>query len=293
MGAIITMLIAAGLLLGFPGDALAVDEGFSKALKHMEIKGESGGNMTWTIVILVGVVAAVIVLVKILNRTTQERQKAPIKAVKKQKQVDFKKHAVKMGFQIAEIKSLRTIATRIAPSDPGVLLATDVGRERLAADIWERIRRRDREIEVLRGIQEKLDRMRDHKMQERQTIRVETNLPVWIIKKSVPGAEVEEEEEEGEEIFSDVEQIGGRLLDLSEGGAALTAELDAGVKDLIEFWSADSEIWIPPITAGVLQVKESPDGRGPVFHLHFLDPPLSELRAAIQTLQMEASIHAP
>lgn len=282
MRAIIIILLAAGLLPGLLSDALAVDK---LKLKNLEIKGQTGMDSTMIVVIVV-VVVVVIVLVSIYNRITEQQPAAPTRVAKKKPKIDFKKYAATLGFKIAEIKTLRLIAAKIAPQNPGALLATDEGRERLAANIWERIGKREREIEVLRGIQSKLNLMRDHEMQERETIRVETNLQVWIVKKDSSSLDPEAEEEE--DIFTNVEQVGGQLLDLSEGGAALTAELDVEVNDLIELWSADSEIWIPPITAGVLHIKQDSGGMGSIFHLHFLDPPLSELRAAIQTLQMEA-----
>lgn len=283
MRAITIILLATGLL-GLSGDALAAGK---VNLKSLEIKGETGMDSSMLIVIAV-VVVVVIVLVSIFNRATSQRPTLPAKTATKKPKIDFKKHAAQLGFKIAEIKTLRLIAAKVAPQNPSILLTTDEGRERLSTSILDRIGKREREIEILREIQSKLGLMRDHEMQERATIRVETNLQVWIVKKT--DSIVDPETEEEEDIFTDVEQVGGQLLDLSEGGAALTADLDVKENDLIELWSADSEIWIPPITAGVLRIKQDSGGRGPIFHLNFLDPPLSELRAAIQTLQMEAEI---
>ena len=285
MRAITIILLATGLL-GLSGDALAAGK---VNLKSLEIKGETGMDSSMLIVIAV-VVVVVIVLVSIFNRATSQRPTLPAKTATKKPKIDFKKHAAQLGFKIAEIKTLRLIAAKVAPQNPSILLTTDEGRERLSTSILDRIGKREREIEILHEIQSKLGLMRDHEMQERATIRVETNLQVWIVKKTDSIVDPETETEGEEDIFSDVEQVGGQLLDLSEGGAALMAELDVKENDLIELWSADSEIWIPPITAGVLRIKQDSGGRGPIFHLHFLDPPLSELRAAIQTLQMEAEI---
>jgi len=294
MYVIITLLLAAGLLLG--GEALAVDKSFTRALKHAEIRGESGLDPN-LIMVLAGVVVAVIVLVNVYQRAAKRAAKRVAAASErasaaaeeeKEAKVDIMQYASRLGFKIVEIQTLRLLASKIAPSDPGRLLTTDVGRERLATDIGERVRRREREVKMLRGIQDKLDLMRDHVQQERSTIRVETNLAIWIVKKTAPAVDPEVAEEEEEDILAAVEQVGGRLLDLSEGGAALTAELDVDVNDTIELWSADSEIWIPPVTAGVLSVEQKSQGGEPIFHLHFLDPPLSELRAAIQTLQRKA-----
>jgi len=115
---------------------------------------------------------------------------------------------------------------------------------------------------------------------EEETIE-EEGLSVWIVKK-----EDSVVEEGSENSFSDVEQIRGKLIDLNEEEAVLTAEMEIGVQDLIEFWSADSEIWIPPLTASVRQAERNPDG-SQIFRLHFIDPPLKELRAAIEALKTE------
>ena len=282
MSARIPMLIAIWLLLRLPETALAQGGGY------LQFK-PSGVNFTSVIVVVVVVVVVAVVLALVYNLISRARQKPPVK-VAQQKKVNFQKHAAKLGFKIAEIKTMRLIANKIAPQDPDALLTTDAGRERLAADIWERVRRREREVAFLRRIQEKLTLMRERGLQERATIRVETNLAVWIVKKT--DAELGEAAEEEEDLFTDVEQIGGRLLDLSEGGAAVTADLDARVNDLVELWSADAEIWIPPVSAGVLQVQRGSEGKSPIFHLHFIDPPLSELRIALQALQRNTGIQA-
>ena len=279
MSARIPMLIAIWLLLRLPETALAQGGGY------LQFK-PSGVNFTSVIVVVVVVVVVAVVLALVYNLISRARQKPPVK-VAQQKKVNFQKHAAKLGFKIAEIKTMRLIANKIAPQDPDSLLTTDAGRERLASDIWERIRRREREVAFLRRIQDKLKLMRERGLQERATIRVETNLAVWIVKKT--DAELREAEEE-EDLFTDVEQIGGKLLDLSEGGAAVTADLEAEVNDVVELWSADAEIWIPPVTAGVLQVQQGSGGKSPIFHLHFIDPPLGELRIALQALQRNAGI---
>ena len=278
----IPMLIAVWSLLRLPETALAQGGGY------LQFKPQSGVNVNLLVVVLVVVVVGIAVLALVYNVISRARRKAPVKVAQQKKKVNFQKHAAKLGFKIAEIKTMRLIANKITPQDPDSLLTTDAGRERLTADIWARIRRREREIEFLRRIQDKLTLMRERGLQERATIRVETDLSVWIVKKT--DAELVEAEEEGD-LFTDVEQIGGKLLDLSEGGAAVTADLDAGMNDLVELWSADVEIWIPPVTAGVLQIQRSSAGKNPIFHLHFIDPPLSELRIALQALQRNAGIH--
>lgn len=255
---------------------------------YLQFRPQTGGNMVWILVGVAGGVGAVLLLMHLYSRMTEQRQKAPVKAAQKKRGVDFNKHAAKLGFKIGEIKTLRLIAGKIASHDPDSLLATDAGRERLSADVWERVRRREREVQFLRGILNKLEVMRDKGIRERATIRVEANLPVWIVKKADEVAQ-----ESDEDLFTEVEQVGGRLLDLSEGGAAVTAELTAETNDIVELWSADPEVWIPPITAGVLSVERGDTSRPPVLHLHFIDPPLGELRVALQALQRDAGQAQP
>jgi hypothetical protein len=278
MCALITILIALGLPLISPTRGLAAEG-------YLQFTPQVSNRAIQTGIGVVVAVVVVIVLTQIYNRMARQRQKVPVKGAQKKKGGNFKKQAAKLGFKIAEIKTMRILAAKIAPQDPDSLLSTDAGRERLSADVWERIQKREREVKLLQGIQEKLKLMRDNLLHERATVRVETDLAVWIVKKADVEEEPEAVEDVEEELFTDVEQVSGKLVDLSEGGAAVTAELEAKTDDLVELWSADADIWIPPITAGVLNVQKGKGGKSPIFHLHFIDPPLMELRAAIQTLQ--------
>jgi hypothetical protein len=278
MCALITILIALGLPLLFPERGLAAEG-------YLTFSPQVSNNAILAGVGVVVAVVVVIALTQIYSRMARKRQRAPAKGAQKKKGGDFKKQAAKLGFKIAEIKTMRILAAKIAPQDPDSVLSTDAGRERLSADVWERISKREREVKLLQGIQDKLKLMRDNQLHERATVRVETDLAVWIVKKADVEEDVEDMEEVEEELFTDVEQVSGKLMDLSEGGAAVIVELEAGTDDLVELWSADADIWIPPITAGVLNVQRGRGGKPPIFHLHFIDPPLVELRAAIQTLQ--------
>ena len=67
--------------------------------------------------------------------------------------------------------------------------------------------------------------------------------------------------------------------------ASLSAALDVAVGQEIELWSADQTVWIPPVTAGVLSIEEGGDEQENVYHLHFIDPPLTEMRQAVQELR--------
>lgn len=282
------MVARAGILIliapaiRFSGSVL-----FAQDLSYLTIKPQAGGGWIWTVVLVIAAGLGVALVGRIINALLAERGRTAARPARKPR-LDFAQQASKLGFRIVEIKALRAIASRLAMQDPTSLLSTDAGRERLTVELEERIRKREREIGVLKGLQEKLRLMRDNQMHERANVRVEADLSVWVVKK---GATRGPEPEAEEDIFSEVEQVAGRLLDLSEGGAALVAELEVRPNELIELWSADSEVWIPPVTAGVLNVERRSDG-DQVLHLHFIDPPLPELRAAVQALQREAGLHA-
>jgi hypothetical protein len=262
--------------LGIVGQVWAVDKSYSKALKHIEIKGSAsrGTSSDSVVPVLVGI--GVIVLITVLYRAIESRKKAkaaqPVIAVSGP---DFKEHAAQIGFQHAEVRLLKVLAERVSPHHLTYALETDAGRHKLAIEVTKRIRRRERELLVLRGIGNKLGLVGN--MKERETLRVEAHLPVWV----VPHLGSETAEEEWEE----AEQIEGQLLDLSEGGAALCAQLDLNAGDILEFWSADAQVWLAPTAARVLRVDEKKKER--VFHLQFIDSPSEELRTAIRALQIE------
>ena len=161
-------------------------------------------------------------------------------------------------------------------------LSASSGREFLVVDIKTRIRRRRLEIEALQQLQEKLERMNSAILHARESVRVETDLPVWITRKVQYSGSLPE----GEEVFPEAQPVHGQLIDLSEGGSALSTELDIDEGDLVEIWSADPEIWIPTVAAGVVRVEPGNGDTSPVLHLHFLDPPAPELRAALRKLQV-------
>ena len=79
------------------------------------------------------------------------------------------------------------------------------------------------------------------------------------------------------------EQDDFKAVDAS--GAALTADLAVARGDMVEFWSADADILLSPVTSIVVDVKDTEADRDGLLHLHFMDPSLSELRSAIYALQ--------
>ncbi|MFA6108366.1 MAG: hypothetical protein WDA75_06315 [Candidatus Latescibacterota bacterium] len=220
--------------LGFflPGATL-----FAQDLSYLAIKGGGGGTgWIWVVLGVLGIGLVAALGGRVLRALFSGQDRATPRQARRPRP-DFAQQAAKLGFRIVEIKALRAIASRLAAQDPTSLLNTDAGRERLTLELGERIRKREREVGVLKGLQEKLRLMRDNQMHERANVRVEADLSVWVVKKDAPrGPEPEAEED----IFSEIEQVAGRLLDLSEGGAALIAELEVRPNELVELWSADS-----------------------------------------------------
>jgi hypothetical protein len=98
-------------------------------------------------------------------------------------------------------------------------------------------------------------------------MRVEADMRIWVAKKLQHTLAEDEENEEG------------------EGGAALRSNLEVERGDMIEFWSADPDIVLSPVTAIIVDVKSREEGSEDMLHLHFMDPPLGEVRSAIYALQ--------
>ena len=235
------------------------------------------------IVALAGIAA---ILAKMIPRFTLQivGQKPTLKTGRNRaNQNRFKARAQAMGFRMKESKILIQIAAKVAPHKPETMLGSN-GREYLYKDLEKRVRTREREIAVLRDVQRKLENMRGRHIQERESNRVESNIPVWVVKKLGRSATDSLEEPEG--INPDLRPNQGRLLDISEGGAAVVVDVPADPGDLVDFWSGDPNILLSPITAVVVQVKHDPDHDSPIRHLHFLDPPESELRAALYEIEL-------
>ena len=165
------------------------------------------------------------------------------------------------------------------------LLNSDSGRAYLISDLEKRISRRQREIELIHRIRTKLEKMGESGLTPRATVRIEIDIRIWIAKK----IELDPSDEEKEDVFVDIKPVIGHLQDISEGGARLVTNLDVAQGDMIELWSADAEIILPPITSVVIDSKPSEQDLKDVLHLHFMDPPLGELRSVLCSLQSRKS----
>jgi len=274
-GAVLTLFI--------PHCLFAVDESYSEVLKYLSPRPSHMVSVEW----IVGIAVALILLLILVSRLSGRKNRrhphrARASASQPKPKRSFLYQAAVLGLRLKESRNLKKIAARLSPKKPESLLTTSSGRELLVVDIKKRIHRRRLEIETLQRLQEKLERMNSATLQARESVRVETDLPVWITRKVQYSGSLPE----GEEVFLEAEPVHGQLIDLGEGGAALSTELGIDEGDLVEVWSADPEIWIPNVAAGVVRVEPGNGDTPPVLHLHFLDSPTPELRSALRKLQV-------
>lgn len=205
---------------------------------------------------------------------------------------ELQERATTLGFRQGEARTVQKIAMRLAPKTPVSLLNSNSGREYLIGDLERRIGQREREIKVLGKIRERLVVLREQDVQERESVRVDANISVWVSKRGLSAQElsalVEDEDEaegegEGEGMFANLDSVAGRLLDISEGGAAIEIEMDVDRGEQVQFWSGDPHVMLGETRAGIVSL-ETREGKR-VLHLHFIDPDLRELRGAIGQLR--------
>lgn len=134
----------------------------------------------------------------------------------------FAQRATGLGFKLGESRTLEKIATRLVPKSPQNLLTTSTGLDYLMADLQKRAERRRKEIDMLEKLHARLTTLRQQDVHERESIRVEADMPIWVVEKKDPSqAELTlvEDEEDLETGFDNLESVTGRLIDISEGGA--------------------------------------------------------------------------
>ncbi len=105
-----------------------------------------------------------------------------------------------------------------------------------------------------------------------------TDIPIWLAKKT----EEESLAHAGRSSLVETQSLKGRLVDLSEGGAAVRTGLSLSSGDLVELWSHGA---VPSLSAVVAHVEENLDEGIPLVHLHFLDP-ATEIRELIRPIQV-------
>ena len=242
---------------------------------------------------VVGVIVAASILTFILKMFVGLQAKSkPAKVAKGKKPTEehsgFNERAESMGFRVKESKLLIQVAAKVAPHKPETLLNNANGREHLYKDLEKRARVREREVAVIRDVQRKLENMRGRDIQEREAKRIESNMPIWLVRKIGRSASDPDTLEAPPEEGAELQPSQGRLVDIGEGGAAVKIEIEADSGDLVDLWSGDPNVLLSPTTGVIVQVKRDEDTDAHVFHLSFLDPPLSELRAALYDIEMRS-----
>ncbi len=243
------------------------------------------GPLVTFLTAIVSISLVIYILFKLFSAASRRNHPRNQRATGTEPKENFRYQATAHGFQGTETKLLARIAGNVPANMSSDLLESDTGREYLLSNLEKRINRRQREIQLIRRIQTKLEKMGTNELTPRANVRVETDMRIWVAKKLQSAMVAEEDGEDGEDVFIEVEPISGRLQDISEGGAALTADLAVARGDMVEFWSADADILLSPVSSIVVDVKDTEADRDGLLHLHFMDPPLSELRSAIYALQ--------
>jgi hypothetical protein len=257
------------------------------------------GSLKWVLYAMVAAVLAVTFVAFFRSQTGAQRSEQSAKRKQKVRLEEFRERAAALGFKQGESKTLARIAGKVSPKSPHNLLLSASGREYLMADLGKRVTRGEREIKLLDRIVDKLKRMREADVHEREYLRVEADLPIWVIPKKREQADdlvALAEDESGEDFFENLESVKGKLLDISEGGAALEVDLNTEKGDVIEFWSADNRFVLSTLAGGVVSVSPAPSagssgestespGSANLLHVHFIDPDLRELRLAIADLK--------
>jgi ribosome-associated translation inhibitor RaiA len=273
------------LFIHFPQTVLALDKSFGRVLQHMKLRS-SQETGDWSSSLLYGLAAVIVLLgMGFLSRALQRRrQVAAVQARRDQPRVELGQQAEALGFKLRERKILQKIATHLAPGSSQNLLGTPTGREFLVRNLEKRMRTQERELVRLRLLKEKLESMDNRAFIERHSVRLETDLPVWVAERkpisAVPDSEAE------------VEPVAGRLLDISETGAAVQADLEVERGDVVQVWSAEVSVWIPSTAAGVVSIEKMPAGQAPVLHLHFLDASPEGMQSALETLRQRPAARA-
>jgi hypothetical protein len=222
---------------------------------------------------------------RLVQRAESERQGSRSDA--------FLVRAESLGFRRSEAKTVERIARRLAPKSPLNLLNSSQGREYLISDLERRIASREREVKTLGRLKERLAALRESDVHERNSVRVEAGITVWVSKRGLTNQELaalvdDEDEAEGEGMFANLDSVSGRLLDISEGGAAIEVDMEIVRGDQVQFWSGDPKILLGETSAGVISTEQTDTAR--ILHVHFIDPNLRDLRSAILQLRGEEDV---
>ena len=253
------------------------------------------GPLKW-ILILAAVGGFVHLTYRVVSKTRKERAEKRVQSARAgSRSKAFQDRAESLGFRKGEARTVERIAKRLAPESPLSLLNSGQGREYLIGDLERRIASREREVKILGRLKERLGALRESDVHERESVRVEADISVWVSKRGLSNQEIsalvddeEEAEGEGEGIFANLDSVAGRLLDISEGGAAIEVDMEVSRGDQVQFWSGDPRIILGETRAGVISTQQTDVAR--VLHVHFIDPDLRDLRGAILQLRGEDDV---
>lgn len=227
----------------------------------------------------------------LFSKKMKEQAQRKDQSAKQDTQVQaFQERAQHLGFRQNEAKTVERIARRLAPKSPLNLINSSQGREFLIGDLDKRMARREREVKLLGRLKQRLEALREGDVHERESVRVDANIAVWVSKRGLTNQEMsalvdDEDDAEGEGMFANLDSVSGRLLDISEGGAAIEVDMDASRGDQLQFWSGDPRIMLGETRAGVVSTKQTSTAR--ILHVHFIDPDLRSVRSAILQLRGE------
>ncbi len=234
-------------LLGSATPLAALDDSYGHILHRIQARPNRHADIDWIYLLYpiggIAILYAYLHLAEKKRRTKANAKEAPRKRVPAANSA-FVHRAVALGFDPRESRLLKNIAEDISPRAAESLLHSKDRRELLIAGLERRSKQRQQEQERMRGAIEKLEVMRDKQPVERQDPRLETDIPVWIVAIKMDSGEAE------------AEPSAGRLLDLSATGAQIETSLSVEKGTLTQFWSADPEIWLPAIRAGVVEVRK-------------------------------------
>lgn len=232
------------LLLGSATPLAALDDSYGRILHRIQARPSHHVDFNWSYLIYpIGGIAILYAYAHLAEKKRQKKanaKKVPRKSVATT-HAAFVQRAGALGFDPRESRLLKNLAEDISPRAAESLLRSKDGRELLIAGLERRCNQRQQEQERMRGAIEKLEIMRDKQPIERQDPRLDTNMPVWIVAIKMDSGETE------------AEPSAGRLLDLSISGAQIETSLPVEKGAVIQFWSADPEIWLPAIRAGVVE----------------------------------------
>ena len=150
--------------------------------------------------------------------------KVPTKTAKRKEKVqleEFCTRAPAHRIQAGRDESPLTHTCQGPPKSSHNLLVSASGREYLMVDLGKRLARRVLEIRLLQRIVEKLRRMCEAEVHEREHVRIEAYLPISVMAPKREDVDdmvaVADDKEKEDDVFQNLESVKGPFIDISEG----------------------------------------------------------------------------